>query len=144
MAGPNLFFFFFIFWILGIYGRLGRSRHMKLMKKVGMENLFLRLSSSFACTPVKLDGKRKKETVFAHIVGGVHFEGLRIVFLLKYKQKTKKDEPQKTKNGLRLSSSLGVRLSSFFAYTSIKNQFSALQNGPLPQRQRRIFPSSSL
>ena len=78
-----------------------------------MANLFLRLSSSFSCVPVKLDEKRKKETIFAHDVGGVHFEGLRIVFLLKFKQKTKKDEPQKTKNGLRLSSSFGVRLSSF-------------------------------
>ena len=82
-----------------------------------MANPFLRLSSSFACVPVKLDGKRKKETVFAHIVGGVHFEGVRIVFLLKYKRKMEKDEPKKTKKGLRLSSSFWVRLSSFFAYT---------------------------
>jgi len=41
--------------------------------RVGMENLFLRLSFSFACVSVELNGKRKRETVFAHIVGGVHF-----------------------------------------------------------------------
>jgi len=46
-----------------------------------MANLFLRLSSSFACVQVKLDGKNKKGTVFAHIVGGAHFEGARIGFL---------------------------------------------------------------
>jgi hypothetical protein len=72
---------------------------------------FLRLSLSFACVPVKLDGKRRKDTVFAHIVGGVHFEGVRIVFSLQYKQKMKKDEPEKTKKGLRLSLSFWVRLS---------------------------------
>jgi len=67
-----------------------------------MANLFLRLSSSVACVPFKLDGKSKKETVFANIVGGVHFEGVRIVLLLKYKQKMKKDEPEMTKKVLRL------------------------------------------
>ena len=86
-----------------------------------MANHFLRLSSSFACVLVKLDGKRKKDTIFAHMVGGVHFDGVRIVFLFKYKQIMKKDEPKKTKKGLRLSSSFWVHLSSFFACTSIKN-----------------------
>jgi len=80
-------------------------------KLLGMANHFLRLSSSFACVPLKLDGKRKKDTVFAHIVGGVHFEGVRIGFLLKYEQKMKKDDPEKTKEGLCLSSSFWVRLS---------------------------------
>ena len=78
---------------------------------------FLRLLLGFQTNPVKLDGKWKKETAFAHIVVGVQFEGLIIVFLLKYKQKTKKDEPEKTKKGLRLSSSFRVRLSSFFSYS---------------------------
>jgi hypothetical protein len=109
-----------------------------------MANLHLRLSSSFACVPVKLDGKKKRETVFTHIVGGVHFEGVRIGFLLRYKQKSKKDEPAKTKKDEGLSSSLKVRLSLFFAYTSIKNNFSPLQNRPLLQCERRLFPSSSL
>ena len=104
-----------------------------------MANLFLRLSSSFARVQVKLVRWRKRETVFAHSVGGVHFEGARIGFLLKNKQKMKKDEPQKTKKWLRLSSSFWVRLSSFFAYTSIRNQFSPLQNGPLPQCERILF-----
>jgi len=58
---------------------------------------------------------RKRETVSAHIVGGVHFDGARIGFLFKYKQKTKKDEPEKTKKELRISSSFQVHLSSFFA-----------------------------
>ena len=62
-----------------------------------MANLFLGLSSSFACVVVKLYRGRKRETVFAHRVGGVHFEGARCGFLLKYKQKTKKDDPKKTK-----------------------------------------------
>ena len=76
-----------------------------------MANHFLRLSSCFACVPVKLDGKRKNDAFFPHNVGGVHFEGVRIVFLLKYKQKTKKDEPEKTKKDECLSSSFLVRLS---------------------------------
>ena len=119
-------------------------------------NLFLRLSSSFACILLKLvrayreeegnslrthcgggreEGdrelaetvsretvnrwrrRRKKDTIFAHMVGGVHSEGARISFLLKYKQKTKKDEPKKTKKDEGLSSSFRVRLSSLFAYT---------------------------
>jgi len=50
-------------------------------------------------------------------VGGVYFEGVRIGFLLKYRQKTKKKEPEKTKKALRLSSSFRVRLSLYFAYT---------------------------
>jgi len=62
-----------------------------------MANHFLRLSSSFAYVPVKLDGKKKKNTVFAHIVGGVGFEGLELFCYYKYKQKMKKDEPKKTK-----------------------------------------------
>jgi len=82
-----------------------------------MANPFLRLSSSFACVQVKLEGKNKKGTAFAHIVGGVHFEGARIGFLLKYKQKTKKDEPEKTKKDEAFPSSFGVRLSSFLAFT---------------------------
>ena len=44
-------------------------------------------------------------------MGGAHFEGVRIGFLLKYKQKTKKDEPEKTKKDEGLSSSFLVRLS---------------------------------
>ena len=60
-----------------------RSRTVKI---VWMANYFLRLLSSFACVSVKLDGKRKKVTVFAHIVGGVHIEGARNGFLLKYEQ----------------------------------------------------------
>jgi len=68
-----------------------------------MANHFLRISSFLACVPDKLDGKRKKDTVFAHIVGGVHFEGVITVFLLKYKQTMKNDEPDKTKKSLRLS-----------------------------------------
>ena len=55
--------------------------------------------------------------MFAHIVGEVYLEGARIGFLLKYKQKTKKDEPKKTKKDEAIPSSFGVRLSSFFAYT---------------------------
>jgi hypothetical protein len=49
-----------------------------------MANLFLRLSSSIACVPVKLAVGRKREKVLAHIVGEVHFEGAKIGFLLKY------------------------------------------------------------
>jgi len=101
-----------------------------------MANLLLRLSSSFACVLVKLVRGRKRETVVAHIVVGVHFEGARIGFLLKYKQKTKKDEPEETKKDEGLSSSFRVRLSSFFAHTSMRKQFSPLQNGPLPQSER--------
>jgi len=83
------------------------------INRLGMANHYHRLSSSFACNPVELDGKRKKDTVLVHIVGGVHLEGVRIVFLLKYKRKMKKDEPKQTKKGIRLSSSFRVRLSSF-------------------------------
>jgi len=71
-----------------------------LAAPVVMANLFLRLSSSFACVLVRLFRGRKRETAVAHIVVGVHFEGARIGFLLKYKQKTKKDEPEKTKDFL--------------------------------------------
>jgi len=67
-----------------------------------MASLFLRLSSSFACVPIKLVVGRKRKPVFAHIVGGINFEGARINFLLKNKQKNKKDEPEKTKKELRL------------------------------------------
>ena len=76
-----------------------------------MANLFLRLSSSFACVPVKLAEGRKRDILLAYIVGEVHFEAARIGFSLKYKQKMKKDEPKKTKTELRLSSSFLVRLS---------------------------------
>jgi len=62
-----------------------------------MSNLFLRFSSSFACVPVKLALGGRRKTVLAHIVGEVHFEGERIGFSLKYKQITKKNEPEKTK-----------------------------------------------
>jgi len=102
-----------------------------------MANLFLRLFSSFAFILVKLVRGRKRETVVAHIVVGVYFEGAKIWFLLKYKQKTKKDEPKKTKKDEGLSSSFQVRLSSFFAYTSRRKPFSPLQNEPLPQCERR-------
>jgi len=67
-----------------------------------LANLCLRLSSSFACGPVKLAVGRKRVIVSAHIVGEVHFEGERIIFSLKYKQKTKKDEPKKTKKDERV------------------------------------------
>jgi len=107
-----------------------------------MANLFLRLSQSFACVPVKLAVGRRREMVLAYIVGGVHFAGARLGFSLKYKQTTKKDEPEKTKKELRLSSSFLVRLSTLFAYTSIKNQFLALQNGLSRQCERRLFPFS--
>ena len=81
----------------------------------------------FACAAFKHVWGRKRETVFAHIVWGVYFEGARNGFLLKYKQKTKKDEPAKTKKDLHLSSSFWVFLSSIFAYTSVRNQFSPLK-----------------
>jgi len=64
--------------------------------QLGGIKLSLRLSSSFACVTVKFVVGWKRETVLAHIVGGVHFEGARIGLFLKYKQKTKKDEPEKT------------------------------------------------
>jgi len=73
----------------------------------------LRLSSSFACVTVKLVVVWKRETTLAHIVGGVHFEWARSVFLLKYKQKKKKEKPDKTKKELRLSSSFRVNFFSF-------------------------------
>jgi len=82
-----------------------------------MANLFPRLSSSFACMPVKLAVGRKKEIILAYIVGEVHFKGARIGFSLKYKQRTKKDEPKKAKKELRLALCFWVRLSSLFAYT---------------------------
>ena len=94
-----------------------------------MANPFLRLSSSFACVPVKLAVGRKWEIVLAYIVEGVHFEAARIWFSLKYLQKTKKDEPEKMKKELRLSSSFRVSLFSLFAYTSTKHQLLVLQNG---------------
>ena len=40
---------------------------------------------------VKLGRGKKRATVIAHIEVGVHFEVVRIGFLLKYKQKSKKD-----------------------------------------------------
>jgi len=49
-------------------------------------------------------------------VGGVQFEGARFGFLLKNKQKMKKDKPEKTKKDEFLPLSFRVRLSSFFAY----------------------------
>jgi len=79
-----------------------------------MANLFLRFLSSFACVPVKRVGGRKREAVLAHIVGGVYFEGARIGFLLKCWQKTKKDEPEKTKK--RQSSSFVFSGASFFFF----------------------------
>ena len=79
-----------------------------------MANLFLRLSSSFACVPVKLTVGRKREMFFDYIVGEVHFEGVRIGFSLKYKQKKKKDEPKKNEE---ISSSFFVFSgSSFFVF----------------------------
>ena len=83
--------------------------------------------------------------MFAHIVGGVHFEGERIGFLLNYVYaKTKKDEPENTKKNEAVSSSFRVLLSSVFACTSMKNQFLPLQNGPLQQCEQRLFLSSSV
>jgi len=108
-----------------------------------MANLFLRLSASFDCVPVNLAAGKKREIVLAHIVGEVHFEGERIGFSLKYKQKLKKDEPEKSKEELRLSSSFQVCLSLLFAYnTSINNQFLPLQNGLFRQCERMLFPFS--
>ena len=49
----------------------GRGRGMGRRKV--MANHFLRLSSSFACVPVKLAVGRKREIVLAYIVGEVHF-----------------------------------------------------------------------
>ena len=66
---------------------------------------------------VKLDEKKKKETMFTHIVGGVHFEGVIFGVLLKYKQKTKKDKPEKTKKDEAFLLSFCVRLSSFLPYS---------------------------
>jgi len=57
----------------------------------------------------------------AHIVGGVHFEGARIGFLLQYKQKTMIDEPEKRKKELSLSSSFQVRLSFFLLILNKNN-----------------------
>ena len=88
-----------------------------------MANLFLRLSSSFACNSANLVGKRKKKTVFVHIVLKVHLERTKISSLLKCSQKSKKDEPEKTKKDEAPSSSFWVRLSSFFAYFQIMNKF---------------------
>ena len=102
-----------------------------------MANLFLRLSLSFACMPVKLAVGRKREIILAYIVGEVHFKGARIRFSLKYKQKTKKDEPEKTKKELRLSSSFRVRLSLLSARISTKNEFLFLLNESIRQRERK-------
>jgi len=60
-------------------------------------NLFLRLSSSFACVTVKLVVGWKRETVLAHIVGGVHFEGAKMFFYIEVQainkqRRTRKDE----------------------------------------------------
>jgi len=52
--------------------------------------------------PVKLAAGRKWDIVLAHIVGEVRFEVAKIGFSLKYKQKTKKDEPKRMKKELRL------------------------------------------
>jgi len=52
----------------------------------------------------------------------------------------KKDEPEKTKKGLRLSLSFWVRLSSFFAYTSIIKQFLPLQIDPSHKMSKDFFP----
>ena len=92
-----------------------------------MANLLFRFFSSFACVPVKLAVGRRRKTVLAHIVGGVHFEGAKIGFSLKYKQKTKKNEPEKTNQGFVLFRFVLVRFYLFFAYISIKNQFFPLQ-----------------
>ena len=68
------------------------SKHLYevIYVRLVMANLFLRLSSSFACVQVKLTVRRKREIVFSHIVGEVHLEGARICFSLKHKQKNKK------------------------------------------------------
>jgi hypothetical protein len=42
--------------------------YLRLDSRLGMANLFLRLSSSFAYNSAKRVGKRKKKMVFAHIV----------------------------------------------------------------------------
>jgi len=49
---------------------------------VVMANLFLRLSSSFACVTVKRVVGWKRETILAHLVGRVHFEVARIGFFI--------------------------------------------------------------
>jgi len=105
-----------------------------------MANLFLRLSLSFACVQVKSYGKKKKETVFPQIVGRVHFEGARIGFLLKYKQKMKKDEPEKTKKDKVISSSFRVCLSLFFAHTSTKNNSHPFKIDPSHKFSEHCFP----
>jgi len=69
-----------------------------------MANLLFRYSSSLACVPLKLALGRRRKTALAHIVGGVHFEGARMGLSLKYKQKTQKNEPEKTKQGFVLFS----------------------------------------
>ena len=65
--------------------------------------------------------------MLAHIVGGVQFEGERNGFSLKYKQKSKKNEPEKTNQGFVPFRSVLVRFYLFFAYISIKKQFFPLQ-----------------
>jgi len=65
------------------------------MFEMAMANLLFRFSSSFSCVPVKLNVGRRRKTVLAHIVGGVHFEGAKFGFSLNYKQKTKKSESEK-------------------------------------------------
>jgi len=65
-----------------------------LINRLAMANLLFCFFSSFACEPVKLAVGRRRKTVLALIVGGVHFEGKKIGFSLKYKQKTKKNEPE--------------------------------------------------
>jgi hypothetical protein len=113
-----------------------KQQNLIYWESLGMANLFLRLSSSFACVSVKPVVGRKREIVLAHIVGEVHYKGAKIGFSLKYKQKTKRDEPGKTKKVFRLSSSFRVRLSYFFPYTSIKTPFLPLQNRLFRQCER--------
>jgi len=58
---------------------------------------------------------------------------MKVCISLKYKQKIKKDEPEKTKKELRLSSSLWVRLSLLSACISTKNLVLFYLNIPFRQ-----------
>jgi hypothetical protein len=86
--------------------------------------LKIRRRTSFVvyCIPVQLVGKRKQSllTLFKS-----PFPITRICFLLKYKPKTRRDEPEKTKKDEVLSSSFRVRF--FYPYISIRNKFTILK-----------------
>jgi hypothetical protein len=70
-----------------------------------MPHCFLRLLLSFASVPVKLVGRRKNETVSAHIVWRVHLKKKKIYLLLRYGQGMTKEEAKNKKKELCLSKS---------------------------------------